>query len=156
MSRISKHKYFLEIAQLTSLRSTCIRRAVGCVLVNKHFHVIATGYNGVPRGHSHCNEGNPCVGANSPSGTNLSSCNAIHAEINALLQCKDINDIYIAYVTHSPCIECAKALSNTSCEQIIFLHKYAHDEISREIFMKTNLIKDENGNYLTNRSWVNF
>lgn len=67
-----------------------------------------------------------CPGANSPSGTNLDGCEAIHAEQNALLQCKDVHEIHTCAVTASPCITCVKLLLNTTCERIIFLEEYPH------------------------------
>ena len=81
--------YFLRMALLVSERGTCVRRKVGCILVNKKNHVLATGYNGNPSGFSHCLD-NPCKGANSTSGKDLDKCEAIHAEQNTLLQCKDV------------------------------------------------------------------
>ena len=66
------------MALLVSERGTCVRRKVGCILVNKKNHVLATGYNGNPSGFSHCLD-NPCKGANSTSGKDLDKCEAIHA-----------------------------------------------------------------------------
>jgi dCMP deaminase len=115
------------------------------VLVNQHKHVIATGYNGVAVGVPHCNltvgdkqEGwdrlvkpkpthpHACPGALAASGTNLDGCHAIHAEQNALLQCKNVHEIVTAYVTASPCTTCIKLLLNTSCQEIVFLEAYPH------------------------------
>ena len=107
--------YFLRMALLVSERGTCVRRKVGCILVNKKNHVLATGYNGNPSGFSHCLD-NPCKGANSTSGKDLDKCEAIHAEQNALLQCKDVYDIHTVYCTVSPCIHCVKLLLNTSAK----------------------------------------
>ena len=84
--------YFLRMAELVSERGTCARRKVGCVFVNKKNHVIATGYNRNPSGFIHCIDKN-CEGAKSKSGTDLDKCEAIHAEQNALLQCKDVHEI---------------------------------------------------------------
>ena len=67
---------------------------------------------------------NACEGSTSPSGTNLDSCNAIHAEQNALLQCRDVHLIHTAYVTTSPCVTCTKLFLNTSCKRIIYLEEY--------------------------------
>jgi dCMP deaminase len=67
---------------------------------------------------------NACEGSTSPSGTNLDSCNAIHAEQNALLQCRDVHLIHTAYVTTSPCVTCTKLLLNTSCKRIVYLEEY--------------------------------
>ena len=137
--RPSRDEWAIKLAQLTGERSTCCRRQVGCVLLNKKGHVLATGYNGVAAGLPHCNEVVPtghegthfdhltheerphaCAGATAESGTQLDACQAIHAEQNALLQCKDVYEIHAAYVTTSPCITCTKLLMNTGCEVIIF------------------------------------
>jgi dCMP deaminase len=142
MSRISRGQWAMKLAQLTSQRSTCCRRQVGCVMLNESGHVISTGYNGVAAGLPHCNEEDgaidtsfdelanhypfACDGANSPSGTNLDGCQAIHAEQNALLQCKNVYEIHTVYVTTSPCMTCTKLLMNTSCQQIVFVEEYPH------------------------------
>lgn len=128
MSRPSTDEYFMDMAKLVSTRATCLRRKVGAVLVNDKNHVIATGYNGVPRGFHHCNENNPCPGSNAPSGKGLDQCYSIHAEQNAMLQCKDVYEIHTAYITASPCITCVKLLLNTSCKRIVFLEEYPHGD----------------------------
>jgi len=122
--------YFLRMALLVSERGTCVRRKVGCILVNKKNHVLATGYNGNPSGFSHCLD-NPCEGANSTSGKDLDKCEAIHAEQNALLQCKDVYDIDTVYCTVSPCIHCVKLLLNTSAKKIVFGEKYIQKDSER-------------------------
>jgi len=155
--RPTSTEYFLRMAQLVATRSTCIRRHVGCVLVNQHKHVIATGYNGVAVGVAHCNletrsfveyddgtsplvhrsytveHPHACPGADAPSGINLDGCHAIHAEQNALLQCKNVHEIVTAYVTASPCVTCTKLLLNTSCQEIVFLEEYPHSA-ARELW----------------------
>lgn len=67
-----------------------------------------------------------CPGAFSESGTNLDGCEAIHAEQNALLQCKDVREIHTCYCTASPCVTCTKLLLNTGCMRIVFLEEYPH------------------------------
>lgn len=121
--RPSKDEYFMDMALLVSERSTCLRRKVGAVLINKRKHVLATGYNGVASGQPHCLD-IPCIGANSPSGTDLDLCEAVHAEQNALLQCRNVFEIDTCYVTVSPCMTCTKLLLNTSCQTIIFEEDY--------------------------------
>lgn len=130
MKRPSHDEYFMAMANLASLRSTCVRRKVGCILVNQHFHVIATGYNGVAAGLTHCID-RPCAGASHPSGQGLDLCEAIHAEQNALLQCKDTQSIYATYCTSSPCITCVKLFLNTSCRYIYFNKDYPHKDAER-------------------------
>ena len=53
--RIDKINYYLNIAKTVAERSTCLRKFVGCVIVNND-EIIATGYNGAPRGRKNCNE----------------------------------------------------------------------------------------------------
>ncbi len=142
----------MSMARRASGRSTCVRRSVGCVLVNSRNHVLATGYNGVAIGEPHCNDvtisgdkisfDNACIGANARSGTNLDSCLAIHAEQNAILQCKDVHEIDRAYVTAFPCPSCAKLMLNTSCKTIVYGQKYG-DDVGREIWLKSGRIAQE-------------
>lgn len=126
MSRPNKNATFLEIAETLSRRSTCARRQVGCVLVNEHHHIVGCGYNGVGANLSHCTD-KPCQGAGLASGTGLDKCEAIHAEQNALLQCKDVQSIHTAYITCSPCMHCAKLFLNTGVKEIVFTGAEAYD-----------------------------
>lgn len=127
-SRTPRDWYFLKMAYLVAERATCVRRSVGCILVNSKGHVIATGYNGVGRGQTHCID-KPCQGAELKSGEGLDVCRAIHAEQNALLQCKDVYDIQRVYCTTSPCMHCLKLLLNTSAKDIIFGEKYSDADV---------------------------
>jgi len=106
---------------------------VGCVLVNFKNHILATGYNGVPAGHEHC-EDSPCPGAISSSGNNLDKCYAIHAEQNALLQCSNVYDISVCYTTTSLCMSCTKLLLNTSCKRIVYFMPYQSFEESKQLW----------------------
>lgn len=146
MSRINIDAYFLKMAQLASERGTCVRRKVGCIIVNKMNHVIATGYNGVGSGMPHCIN-NPCEGANSPSGKDLHMCKAIHAEENALIQCRDVTSIDRIYVTVSPCMSCTYKLLNTSCKEIIFKDEYPQPE-AKVVWTKQNRIWRKYGRQL--------
>lgn len=143
--RPSKDQYFIDMAKLVSTRGTCLRRKVGCVLVNAKGHVIATGYNGVAAGLPHCNDqwfNHACEGATAPSGTNLDSCEAIHGEQNALLQCKDVHEIDTAYVTAKPCVSCMKLFMNTSCKRIVYLEEYPHAK-TEELAAKSNILLEK-------------
>ena len=128
--RPSKTTYFLAMAKLVSTRGTCARRRVGCVLVDKHGLVLATGYNGNGRGQGHCID-SPCEGAKFKSGEGLEKCEAIHAEQNAILQCKNTEHIEKAYITLSPCVTCVKLLLNTSCKEIVYLEDYVNKDAER-------------------------
>jgi dCMP deaminase len=114
------------MAELVATRGTCARRQVGCVLVDAHGRVLATGYNGVAAGRSHCNEGHPCPGARATPGTGLDDCEAIHAEQNAILLLRDPWTVETAYVTVSPCISCVKLLLGTSAKRLVVRQLYPH------------------------------
>ena len=125
MTRDTKDQYFLKMARLVSTQATCPRRAVGCVTVNKHGHVMSTGYNGVPSQYIHCTE-QPCGGEGFKSGEGLNVCMATHAEQNAMLQCRDVMTIDTMYLTLSPCGACAKLIANTSCRKVIYSEEYTN------------------------------
>lgn len=127
VNRPTTDEYFIAMAILAASRGTCVRRKVGCILTNSHNHVIATGYNGVAAGQPHCQD-KPCPGVGQPSGVGLQSCYALHAEENALMQCRDIFQIHTCYTTASPCINCLRKLLGTSCQRIVFLEEYPHPE----------------------------
>lgn len=85
MKRISKDDYYLGIAKAVCKRSTCLRRRYGCVIV-KNDEIIATGYNGAPRGAVNCCDTGECMreGMEHNSG-DYSECHSVHAEQNALI-----------------------------------------------------------------------
>lgn len=121
--RLKNEDYFIAMAQVVSMRSTCTSRIVGCVLVDSNNFVLSTGYNGGAAGLPHCCD-TVCNRKNNISGDGLDSCEAIHAEQNALLQCNNTQEIEVAYITASPCVHCIKLLMNTSCKRIIFKDIY--------------------------------
>ena len=86
MSRISKVEYYLNIAEAVSARSTCLRRQYGAVIV-KNDEIIATGYNGAPRGTSNCCELGGCWRDlhGVPHGERYEACRSVHAEQNAII-----------------------------------------------------------------------
>lgn len=135
--RLSKDECFLGMAWLLALRGTCARRQVGCVLTDIRWHVLATGYNGPASKEPHCSE-EACPGALLPSGTGLDKCEAIHAEQNALLQCRDVYDIRRCYSTTAPCLHCVKLLLNTGCHEIIFFQDYPHTEESKRLWERAS------------------
>lgn len=126
-----KDRVWLNVAATIAELATCPRRKVGCVLTSKTGHVLSTGYNGPASGQPHCTAF-PCPGAAYPSGQGLEFCEAVHAEINALIQCRNHLDIGTAYVTTFPCLSCIKALLNTSCSYIVYRDLHPHtDEAMR-------------------------
>lgn len=122
--RPSAEENFLEHAAVAAKRSTCARRAVGCVLVNARHQIDGVGRNGVPAKFPHCNAGTPCLAADSPTGTHLDACLAVHAEVNAFARCSDIWSIDTAYITTTPCVSCVKLMLSSSCRRIVAASVY--------------------------------
>lgn len=86
MERIDKINYYLDIAQTVLERSTCRRRHYGAIIV-RNDEIIATGYNGAPRGRINCDELGYCVREqlSIPSGERYELCRSVHAEANAII-----------------------------------------------------------------------
>ena len=114
--RPSWDEYFMQMAELTSKRSTCLRRQVGAVII-KDKHIIATGYNGAPRGVPHCSQKGGCLREQLkvPSGERHELCRALHAEQNAIIQAATLGQSIEGgsiFVTHHPCSICSKMIVN--------------------------------------------
>ena len=83
--RPSKDEYYLNIALEVSKRSTCLKRHYGCVIV-KNDEIIATGYNGAPKGFDNCCDIGECARMDKPHNSgDYSDCHSVHAEQNAML-----------------------------------------------------------------------
>jgi dCMP deaminase len=118
----------MDIAECVARRSTCIRRAVGAILV-KDKRILSTGYNGAPRSMAHCTD----IGClrdemGVPSGERHELCRGIHAEQNAIIQAAmhgvSIKDATL-YCTTFPCIICAKMIINAGIKTIYYKYPYA-------------------------------
>ncbi len=152
----------MNIAKEVATMSTCVRRHVGCVLVDSDKRILSTGFNGPPPGWEHCDpetskfsDGSDvisCPGANEPAGLTdkptANLCWSNHSEANALLDC-DRRRVHTCYTTTSPCVNCTKMLLVTSCIRIVFLEQYPGDE-SRELWTRRFLIT---GKTFLPRSW---
>lgn len=142
MPRPSWDDYFMAIAEQVSGRSTCLRRATGAVLV-KDKRILATGYNGVPKGLEHC-EVTGCLREQMgiPSGSRHELCRGIHAEQNAVIQAAKHGiamDGSIAYCTHQPCVLCAKILLNAGVVEIVFREAYP-DPLSEQLLGEAGVV----------------
>ncbi len=142
MDRISWDDYFMEIAVLTAKRSTCLRRQIGAVIVRDN-HVVATGYNGAPKGITHCDDKNGCLREqmNIPSGERHELCRALHAEQNAIIQAsvlaQSIENSTI-YVTHQPCNICAKMIINAGIKRLVIKEGYP-DALALEVLKESSI-----------------
>ena len=136
-------EYFMEFAVLTARRSTCLRRQVGAVIVQDK-HIVATGYNGAPRGLEHCAERKGgCLREQLgiPSGEKHELCRALHAEQNAIIQAATLGQSIeggTIYMTHQPCDICAKMIINAGIERIVVREGYP-DELSVAILKEAGL-----------------
>lgn len=125
----------MEMAQVASKRSTCMRRSVGAVIV-KDKRLLATGYNGTPRGMAHCEEvGCLRTKLNVPSGKMHELCRGIHAEQNAVIQAA-VHGVSVdggtLYCTHQPCVVCTKILINAGIKKIVYANPYP-DELAENM-----------------------
>lgn len=141
MQRPSWDQYFIEITHLVATRSSCLRRQVGAVLVKQN-NILATGYNGVPTGITHCGE-TGCLREqlNVPSGERHELCRGLHAEQNAIIQAArhGVNiDGATLYCTTMPCIICTKMIINAGIVKIIYEEGYA-DELARVMIAEAEI-----------------
>ena len=136
MERLSWDDYFMDITRLVAKRSTCLRRHVGAVIVRDK-RILATGYNGAPRGLPHCSE-TGCLREKMgvPSGQNQELCRGLHAEQNAIIQAAlsgvSIEDSQIYSVTQ-PCVVCAKMIINAGIRRVVFQDSYP-DPLAEQMF----------------------
>jgi dCMP deaminase len=134
--RLSQKDYFMNISNLVALRSPCLRRQVGAVAVDSNNRILSTGYNGPPKNMKHCTK-NMCL--RESSGVGLDKCLAVHAEINVLLQCSDVEKICTIYLTNSPCLNCIVILANTGCYEIVY--REAYHGLEKVIYIWTELLR---------------
>ena len=140
--RPSWDEYFMQMAELTAQRSTCLRRHVGAVIV-KDKHIIATGYNGAPKGLRHCAECGGCLREKLqiPSGQRHELCRALHAEQNAIIQAAKVGvstEGATIYITLQPCVICAKMLVNAGITRIVHRGEYP-DPLSQSILAEAGI-----------------
>lgn len=132
--RVDKDNYYLDIAEEVSKRATCLRRRWGAVIV-KNDEIIATGYNGAPRGRKNCTDLGKCIREelNVPRGERYELCRSVHAEQNAIISAsrKDMIGATLYevgidaksgdYVENSmPCAMCKRVIINSGIEKMIF------------------------------------
>ncbi|KAI5954391.1 DCD1 [Candida jiufengensis] len=140
--RPSWDSYFMRLADLAALRSNCMKRRVGCVIVREN-RVIATGYNGTPRHLTNCNEGG-CKRCNKGfgSGSSLSTCLCLHAEENALLESgRDrIRDDSVLYCNTCPCLTCSIKIVQSGIKEVVYAQSYSMDSESHKVMSEANII----------------
>jgi Deoxycytidylate deaminase len=141
MERRDKINYYLDLAEVVSQRSTCLRRHYGAVIV-KNDEVISTGYVGSPRGRKNCSDIGECVREkmNIPRGERYELCRSVHAESNAIISASrdkmigstlylvGVDAVNGKYVENaSSCSMCKRMVINAGIEKV-----YIRD--SKEIY----------------------
>ena len=127
--RPSWDEYFICTAILIASRSECHRLNVGCVIVSGGEHknrIIAAGYNGFLAGAPHSS----CV----RDGHEIAT---VHAEQNAVADAARRGVSLsgaTAYITHFPCVNCAKILLSSGIREVKYLHDYNNDDIVYQLF----------------------
>jgi dCMP deaminase len=118
--------YYAEIANMTANLSTANKLKVGCV-ITKDNRILSIGYNGTPSGWSNeCEED----GKTKPE--------VLHAEANALMKlCRstESSDGAALYVTHFPCIECAKLIYQSGIKEVYYINDYEASKGSGKEFL---------------------
>ena len=133
MERTGKERYYLDIADTVSERSTCLRRRYGAIIVRED-EIISTGYNGAPRGRRNCTDPGRCTRAelNIPSGERYELCRSVHAEANAIISAsrRDMLDatLYLSgrdsatgapLPVATPCSMCRRMIINAGIARVV-------------------------------------
>jgi len=128
-------EYFLEIAQVVSKRSTCLRRFYGAVIVRDRV-IVSTGYNGSPRGEANCIDTGKCIREEMkvPKGQRYELCAGVHAEQNAIINGDPVKmkgaTIYIAgfecdgsFADGQPCLLCRRMIKNAMIDRVVYMDR---------------------------------
>ena len=133
--RIDRDSYYLNIAKAVAARATCLRRQYGAVIVSGD-EIIATGYNGSPRGELNCCDVGECYCEKHSSpvderaakhGGQYGACVAVHAEQNAIISAarRDMRGatLYLACLDESidpaPCNYCDRMIKNAGIIKVV-------------------------------------
>lgn len=151
MERASRSDYYLGIAAVVSWRACCTGAKVGAIAV-KNDHILATGYNGTPRRWPNCGDEGSCPrcevresDSKFSSSSNLDICVCVHAEANAIATAARFGvplDGSVFYVTHQPCLDCAKELIQVGVEEVHYLKSFSmknEDEGLQDQVRRTHL-----------------
>jgi dCMP deaminase len=111
--RPTEQEYFLKLCRATADRATCQKLKVGCVLTDSETGIIiATGYNGAPRGKPHCIEKGCILDA-------YGKClRCVHAEANALISAPRTKNT-ILWCTYVPCYACCHLIINGGVKEVV-------------------------------------
>ncbi len=133
LERRDKINYYLDLAEIVSQRTTCLRRRYGAVIV-KNDEVISTGYVGAPRGRKNCTDLGYCIRQELgiPRGERYELCRSVHAEANAIISASRdkmldatlyLTGVEVAdgsYVSNSCCCSmCKRMVINAGIKEVV-------------------------------------
>ena len=133
MERRDKTNYYLDISQTVAERGTCLRRNFGAIIVQND-EIIATGYNGAPRGRKNCSDVGSCTREklNIPKGQRYELCRSVHAEQNCIISAPRTRMIgatlYLACLDAKtgelfgdvePCSMCKRTIINAGIDSVV-------------------------------------
>ena len=138
MARPDWDRYFLDLCEAVSKRSTCDRGKTGCVIV-KDKRIMTTGYVGPPTGLPHCDEaGHDMRKVFDDSGNVSQHCvRTLHAEQNAIIQGAKFGislDGATLFSKMTPCRRCAMMIINSGIKRVVCEKHYHADKNTIEIF----------------------
>lgn len=130
--RITKDEYYLSVARSVALRSTCLRRQYGAVIVNNS-EIVSTGYNGSARGEINCCDKGYCqreIDGSSHNDGNYGNCPAVHSEMNAIISASRVEMIgatlYLFGLENGevvknckPCPVCERMIKNAGISKVV-------------------------------------
>jgi dCMP deaminase len=142
LPRLGWDDYFMRIASTVAGRGDCLKRRVAAIIVRDR-RIIATGYNGTPRGTTNCAQGGcPRCASFGKSGTALEDCLCSHGEENAITQAA-YHGISVhgatLYSTCSPCLLCTKMIINSGLAEVVFNAGYPLGERSLELLRESQV-----------------
>jgi len=142
LPRISWDSYFMAIADIVASRGDCVKRRVAALVI-KDRRIVATGYNGAPRGVQNCSDGGcPRCASFGTSGDNLDQCLCSHGEENAIIQAA-YHGISVKgatlYSTCSPCLLCTKMIINAGIAEVVYNAAYPMAERSLELLRESGV-----------------
>lgn len=130
-------QYYARIADETAKLSTALKLQVGCVIV-KDNRILSVGYNGTPSGWDNACE-DVIKWPNGDVKFLTTKPETLHAEANALMKlCKstESSDGASVFVTHFPCIECAKLIYQAGIKEVYYINEYNASKGSGDKFLE--------------------
>lgn len=135
--------YFINICNAVSQKSPCLSRQIGAILVRDK-SIVATGYNGPPRGFPHCEEKCPRKTVGAKSGERLDLCFAAHAERNCLINAARLGvstlNTTLYMNTVIPCKDCLIELVNAGVDEIVTVSLDFYDSQSWAVIHHCKLV----------------